>query len=125
MGFWTNKEHRTAFDDADDLGNEPSGGPVKIWLAGFGLAVIPLSYGLRSLFTGHTRFFGNRGSNLDLEGSEAVALAIAYIAMGAFIHFHYFWGLHPRLCGLSPLFKLLAAIVFLCSFGYTMYRIVL
>jgi len=123
MGFRTNKQHRTVIDDAEDLGSEPSGGPLTMWLAGVGIALIPLGYGMHCLHTGHARFFGRRFSHLDLTGSAALALAIAYIAMGAFIHFHFFWGLHPRLYGLSPLFKMLAVLVFLGSFGYTIYRI--
>jgi hypothetical protein len=97
MGFWTNKDHRTAFDDAEDLAYAPSGGRLKMWLLGVGLALIPLGYGLRCLSTGQARFFGQRGSHIDLDGSAAVALAIAYIAAGIFIHAHWFWGLHQKL----------------------------
>ncbi len=39
MGIWTNRTQRTVFDDAEDLGNIPSGGPVKMWLAGIGVAL--------------------------------------------------------------------------------------
>ena len=122
MGFWTNKPRRTVFDDAEDLGSEPSGGPFKMWLLGVGLALIPLGYGVRCLFTGHAHFFGRYSSGLDLSGPAGTALAIAYISVGAFVHFHYFWGLHPRLLGLSPLLKLLALLVFLVSFGCAIYQ---
>ena len=53
----------------------------------------------------------------------AVAMAIAYIAVGVFIHAHWFWGLHPRLEALSPILKVLAVLVFLGGLGYTVYRI--
>jgi hypothetical protein len=106
--------------DVEDLANEPSGGPLKMWLTGVGMALIPIGYGVHCLVTGHARFFGRRGSNLNLDGATAISLAIAYISIGAFVHFHFFWGLHPRLRGLSPLLKLLAQLVFICSFGYTM-----
>ena len=92
MGFWTNKEHRTPFDDAADLAYAPSGGRLKAWLLGVGVALIPIVYGVRCLFTGHTRFFGENGSHLDLDGSAAVALAIAYIAVGVFVHAHWLLG---------------------------------
>jgi hypothetical protein len=122
MGFWTNREHRTAIDGAEDLAYAPSGGRIKMWVTGVGLALIPLGYGVRCLFTGQARFFGSRGGNLDLDGPAAVALAIAYIAVGAFIHFHWFWGLHRRLEPFSYLLKCLALVVFLGSFAYTIYR---
>ena len=94
-----------------------------MWLLGVGLALLPLGYGVRCLFTGHARFFGRRASHLDLDGSAAVALAIAYIAVGVFIHAHWFWGLHPRLALLSQLLKILAVLVFLGSFGYTIFMV--
>ena len=123
MGFWTNKQHRTALDDAEDLANAPEGGPLKMWLVGAGLALVPLCYGACGLWTGETTFFGGRGGSLELHGPAAVAMSIAYISVGAFIHFHWFWGLHPRLRGWSQLFKTLAVLVFLGSFAFTIYRV--
>ena len=124
MGFWTNKDHRTAFDDAEDLAYPPTGGRIKMWLLGVGFALIPLGYGVHCLFTGHALFFGQDDSPLELVGSAADALALAYIAIGVFIHAHWFWGLHQRLERWSYLLKLATVLVFLGSFGYTMYRII-
>jgi len=94
-----------------------------MWLLGAGLALIPLCYGVRCLFTGHAYFFGSR-AHLDLVGPAAVALAIAYIAVGVFIHAHYFWGLHPKLLPFSNILKTLAALVFIGSFFYTLFKII-
>jgi hypothetical protein len=123
MGFWTNKDHRTAFNNAEDLAYSPTGGRIKMWLLGVGLALIPVWYGVHCLFTGHARLFGHSGSPLELNGSAAKALAISYIAIGGFIHAHWFWGLQPRFEQLSYLLKVVAVLVFLCSFGYTIYRV--
>jgi hypothetical protein len=123
MGLWTNKNRRTAFDEAEDLAYAPSGGRVKMWLLGIGLALIPLCYGVRCLSTGHARFFGRRRSHVDLDGSGAIALAIAYIAIGVFIHAHWFWGMHQKLEPWSYLLKALAVLVFLGSFGFAMFKI--
>jgi len=92
-------------------------------LLGVGLALVPIGYGIHCLLTGHAKFFGRRGSHLDLTGSAAIAMAIAYIAIGVFIHAHWFWGLHPKLTALSPILKVLAVLVFLSGLGYTAYRI--
>lgn len=124
MGFWTNKEHRTAFDDAEDLGYPPSGGPVKMWLLGVGLALVPAGYGIHCFLEGHACLFGDNNSNLDLFGSAARAMSIAYMSVGAFIHAHWFWGLQPRFGLVSYLLKLLAVTVFLGSLGYTVYKVV-
>jgi hypothetical protein len=50
-------------------------------------------------------------------------LAIAYMTIGLFMHAHWFWGLHPRLFCFSPLLKVFALLMFIGSFGYTMFRI--
>jgi hypothetical protein len=123
MIFWTHRNHRTAFDDASDLSDPPSGGPLKMWLVGAGIAAIPVGYGIRCWMTGHAMFIG-RGSNLDLTGPAATAMAIAYMAVGVFIHGHWFWGLHPRLERFCSIPKVLAALTFIGSFGYTLHRII-
>ena len=62
MGFWTNKEHRTGFDDAEDLAYAPSGGRIKMWLLGVGLALIPFGYGVHCLSTRHVIILGQNSS---------------------------------------------------------------
>jgi len=123
MSFWTRNPYESDAELAESLAQSPSGGRVKMWLLGFGLAAIPIYYGIRCLQTGHAKFFGERGSSLDLTGSSAVAMAIAYIAVGVFIHAHWFWGLHPRLEVLSPILKGFSVLVFLGGLSYAGYRI--
>jgi hypothetical protein len=124
MSFWTRNPREIDAEVADSLSHSPSGGRVQMWLLGFGLALVPICYGIHCLHTGYTTFFGSRGSHLDLTGSSAVAMAIAYIAVGVFIHAHWFWGLHPKLEPFSPILKVLAVLVFLGALGYTSYRII-
>jgi hypothetical protein len=124
MSFWTRNPHEIDAEMADSLSHAPSGGRVKMWLLGFGLALVPICYGIRCLYAGQTTFFGSRGSELDLTGSSAVTMAVAYIAIGVFIHAHWFWGLHPKLESLSPILKVLAMLVFLGGLGYTVYKII-
>jgi hypothetical protein len=123
MGFWTNKNHRTGFDDAEDLAYPPSGGPVKMCLLGIGVALIPFIYGAHCLLSGRALLFGQNG-NMRVTGAAATALAIAYMAVGVFIHAHWFWGLLPKLEAVSYLLKYAAVLVFIGSFGYAMYKII-
>jgi hypothetical protein len=123
MSFWTRNLYETDADAVESLSHSPSGGHLKMWLVGVGFALIPIGYGIRCLQSGHATFFGRNGMDLDLTGSSAVAMAIAYIAVGVFIHAHWFWGLHPKLERLSPILKVLAVLVFLGGLGYTAYRI--
>jgi hypothetical protein len=124
MSFWTNREHHTGFDDAHDLAYTPSGGRLKMWLAGVVCALVPVLYGSWCLWIGSTKLFGRRGSALALTGDSGFSLAIAYIAVGAFIHFHFFWGLHPRLHRVSELMKLATVVVFLVSFGFALFKVI-
>ncbi len=94
-----------------------------MWVVGVGVALIPIYCGIRSLLTGHATLFGRHGSRLELTGSAAVAMAIAYLAVGAFIHAHWFWGLHPKLARFSPMLKALAVLVFLGGLGYAGYSV--
>jgi hypothetical protein len=120
MSIWDNNNRRTYFDDAEDLANAPSGGRVKQWLAGCVLAAIPIIYGGICIERGRTSLFGNR-SDLDLRGDAGFWLAVAYMAVGAFLHFHYFWGLSERLYRFSQAGKLLSLLVFVPSFIYAIY----
>ena len=123
MSFWTRNPYEIDAKVAESLSYSPSGGRFKMWFLGVGLALIPIVYGIRCLHTGHATFWGRRGAHLDLTGSSAVAMAIAYIAVGVFIHAHWFWGLHPKLEQLSPILKVVAVLVFLGGLGYTAYKI--
>lgn len=96
-----------------------------MWLLGVVLALVPIVYGVNCLQVGRTKFFGSHGVNLEVEGPAGVALSIAYISLGMFIHGHWFWGLHSRLVFLSPVIKVLAALLFVTSFGIAMYKIIL
>lgn len=123
MGFWTNKEHRTPLDDAEDLAYTPNGGRLTMWLMGVGLALVPVGYGIRCLFTGHSILFG-RNQDLDVTGLTAVALAIAYISVGIFMHAHWFWGLLPKFEIVSNVLKFLTALAFIASLGYVIYKVI-
>lgn len=125
MSLWSRNPYEDTADEFDDFSNTPSGGPIKMWLLGVGLPLIPLVYGIRCLRRGEARFFGDNGNFLDLTSTPAISLAIAYVAVGLFIHAHWFWGLHPRLYPFSPHLKGFALVVFVVSFFYTMYRIML
>lgn len=118
--IWTRRTHRTAFDGAEDLAYGPSGGRAKQWIAGAILAYLPIIYGIHCIQRGHTTLFG-RGSSETLVGSAGISLAIAYISIGAFLHFHYFWGLSDRLWRFSQALKVSSLLVFLPAFLCALY----
>jgi hypothetical protein len=105
------------YNVAESLAHAPSGGVAKMWLLGGLLPLIPSGYGIQCLSLGHARLF-----ELDATGGLATAIATAFIAAGAFLHFHWFWGLHSRLLQWSPLLKVAAALVMLGALGFAIYR---
>ena len=123
MSLWTRNPYQSTTETAESLAYSPVGGRLKIWLAGVVCALIPIGYGVYCLRTGRAWFPGQHGSGMETHGSAAVALAIAYISIGAFLHFHYFWGLHAKLHMVSPILKLLAVVTFLGSLGFAVFKI--
>lgn len=80
----------------DVLDARPVGGPGTMWGGGVGLALVPTLYGLRCIVTGQ----GELGTLIwpsEVTGGAAVVLGLAWIGIGLFLHFHFFFGLHPRL----------------------------
>lgn len=122
--LWTRNLNEIPVEFVEESGDSPSGSRSQMWLLGMGLALLPFGYGVYCLFTGRAVLIG-RGNQLELTGSTAVALAIAYMAGGLFIHAHWFWGLHPRLAPFSPILKAVAALIFLGGLGFTIYRVAL
>lgn len=108
-------------EDAAAFASPPHGGPLTRWIVGGLVAGVPMIYGVACLWRGHTTLFG-RGSGANLTGESGLWLAIAYIALGAFLHFHYWWGLSPRLRRFSYAGKLVSLLVFVPSFFYAVYR---
>ena len=94
-----------------------------MWIAGAALPLLPIGYGLHCLYTHQATLPGSRGAHLELHGSAAIGLAIAYLAIGGFAHFHWFWGLRPHLERFSEPGKILSTLVFLPSFGFALYKI--
>lgn len=123
MSFWTRNPYESSAKAAESLADYPSGGRIKMWLLGVALALAPIGYGVRCLVTEHATLIGSRGSRLEVTGSAAVAMAIAYMAVGLFIHAHWFWGLHPRLSPWSPVLKILTLLTFLAASIYAGYLV--
>ncbi|MEK7951615.1 hypothetical protein [Luteolibacter soli] len=119
--IWMRDPRGEASGDMLDLAYAPSGGRGKQWLAGVVLAAVPVIYGICSIQRGWTTMFGSRGMDERISGDAGFWLAVAYIAIGAFCHFHWFWGLSERLWRFSEGMKVAALLVFLPAFGWGMW----
>jgi hypothetical protein len=54
--------------------------------------------------------------------TAAIPTSLVIFFLGVFLHFHYFWGLHPKLAGMSAYFKNCAALGVIVSFFYGFFR---
>jgi hypothetical protein len=113
---------QTADNAAAFEGAQPPGGWKEMWIGGIVVALLPVAYGAYCLYSGHAYFPRRHGPALDLQGWEAVVLAVAYIAIGAFLHFQFFWGRHPRLRSWSPRLKRGALLIVSSGIGYALLR---
>jgi hypothetical protein len=121
MSLWTNKERRTEFNDADTFANGPGGDKLKQWLVG---AVIPffiVFYGISCLSWDETVISSHDGSAVAY-GTAASGLVIAFIALGLFLHFHFFWRLSERLEPYAERLKSVSLIVFLGGFLFAIFH---
>lgn len=118
MALWTSGPKPTIVDDTERLANAPSGGPLKMWLAGMGIAGALAAYGIACVVSEEATLLVRRGSNMHVTGPAAMWIGVAWIALACFIHFHYFWGLHPKLWRFSQALKVLSLIGFLPCFLY-------
>jgi hypothetical protein len=81
-------------DVTDIVEARPSGGRGTMWFGGVLLAILPAYYGLQCLLT-RKGTFGTTLWRDEVQGGAAIALGLGWIGVGAFLHFHFFHGLHP------------------------------
>lgn len=106
-------------DSIEDLAHAPTGGRVTRWLAGTLIPACIIIYGLVCIRHGSTTMLG-RGASLELRHEPAFWMAVAYIAIGGFLHFHFLWGSIERLLRFSHPLKVLSLLVFVSSFIYSL-----
>jgi hypothetical protein len=85
----------------DRLDEPPDGSRWTKWLIGVALAALPFALGVFALI-----------------GGRRMGMAVFWLSLGMFVHFHYFWGLSKRLGPYSQLAKSVAAIPLMCTIVY-------
>lgn len=103
-------------------GCRPSSAWKETWIGGIGVALVPFGYGVYCMLTGHAYVPCRHRGFVNLQGSDAVVMAIAYIGLGAYVHFRYFWGRHPRLRSRNGILGGVALSVFIGGCLYTAFR---
>jgi hypothetical protein len=80
-------------DDFEDLAYPPEGGRVKLILLGLVVPGVIAYFAARAWVNQQAYWPGSRGSGMTVRGEAAQALAMAYMSIGAFMHFRWCWGL--------------------------------
>jgi hypothetical protein len=109
----------TPYDD--DFADQPAQSWFHQWILGVTLPACFLSYGVRSALTGHATLSNH--VSMDLRGVDAVAYGVSMLAVGVFLHFHYFWGNIYNQAWWSVLGKILSAIAFIASTAALIIRV--
>lgn len=99
----------------DLLDAKPIGGEATRWIGGVAIPLLPASYGLQCIVTQSGRIGYWIGPD-KVHGGAAVALGVAWIAIGAFLHFHFFFGLTPSLSAHSRRGKTIALVMVCLGF---------
>jgi predicted metal-binding membrane protein len=92
-------------DDVDSLSDGPSGNRAEGWIYGVLCAAPLAALGIYNVVARHAWWFRLQSERnarheetlIVVSGTTAVWLGAAIIATALTIHFHSFWGNHPRL----------------------------
>lgn len=110
-------EAEYAMLDPDDLIICPDSSPWTKWFWGCAVPLSILGYSLWSIVRGSITLPSRGRHSIEIEGGDVYILATAYIALGAFVHFHCFWNLHDRLWKYADRLKIVSLLTFLpCLF---------
>lgn len=94
-------------------------------VAGLGLAAVPIVYGVVGLVRGSIWIYLIRSSGntnfIEFSGEAGVWFAVAFIALGVAVHFHYFWGYSENYWRYSDYGRNLATVVCVGSFFYALH----
>lgn len=111
--------HHLMLDDHDSIeefAHHPNGGWWNKWAGGCALPLAGVIYAIWCLLQKQAILPGEH-TNLVLMDDDAVLFSVAVLALAAFLHFHFFWGLHERLWRYSQGLKVLSLLVFLPCIG--------
>jgi hypothetical protein len=114
-------DNSSAYDD--DFGDIPLSGFWAKWFGGVCVPLVLVGYGVVCCITRHGTLPGDRSSDMDVSGVEAIALGIASASLGLFLHCHYFWGNIYHLSAWATIGKIVSAMAFICSLVYLIIRI--
>ena len=80
-------------------------------------------YGLHCIVTGHDVLPGGRSQSMELYGAESIALGLATLGGGRFLHCHYFWGNIYHLAAWAVIGKIVGLLMLIGGLGYLLWHV--
>jgi len=117
--WWRYPYNPTAY--TDDWESQPAQGPFYQWGLGVVVPLIILGYGLHAIILKQAEF-GDEVS-MTIHGLNAIALGIAAMSAGLFLHCHYFWGNIYNDAWFAVLGKIVAVSGFIAGMGIIIIRV--
>lgn len=100
-------------DDAPD-------DPFSRWGAGVIAAILPAIIGTIAILSERAYFLGGRPLRVvQYGGNDAIALGVACVAVGLFMHAHYFWTV-SRFYFVSEILKPISLLIIAGGIGYVL-----
>jgi len=125
MSLWKRNVHQGTIDEINHLSGTPSPSFLSKWFGGVIVPVCLLIYALRCCILQKAVFWGGRSGSLELFGIPAVFLGLAWLSAAFFMHFHYFWSSHKKLCIFADFAKTIALLCLIGTFGYVVWSIIM
>lgn len=130
--MYTRRESGRVVDDVDALSDGPSGNLAEGWIYGVLCAAPLAALGLYDIVAQRAWWFKLDSQHahageafIQVKGATAVWLGAAIVSTAITIHFHSFWGNHPRLSRYYQPLKVLgitAMCVAFTAFGLLYFR---
>lgn len=95
---------------AEQLAEATDVSPVKRWIYGICIALAFGAFGVGCIVQRNLIVDG-----LPLTAQATVAAGVLCLAIGAFLHAHFFWSADPRFCRLAQAGKVVSALVVLAA----------
>ena len=130
--MYSRRGHERHVDDIDSLSDAPSGNNRAHGLVyGIFCAGLIAALGVRIIVTRYGWLpFGDGQRNalrpkqiLELHGSDAVSLGCVLLTFAGALHFHSFWGNHPKLVRYYEPLKVLSLVLLLITCSVFAYRL--
>ena len=99
------------------LDSYPAEDPRRMWVLGVAVPLVFVLFGARTVAAGDAEI-GTTLFRKTVEGLPAIAYGIGWAAVGAFLHFHFFWGMRPRLQAHSRRGKVIALVCGCVALSY-------